>query len=127
MCDCEDNYPEFYTHETPKANKQHNCCECKSIISKGEKYHRHSGKWDSGVSSFKVCNNCQEIADELLDCWCFTELYEELSNSDLISLVEDEDNPEHWEVDPCLEIVKINDKNNITVRLKKPVEVAACR
>lgn len=52
--------PKAYTRETPKARKDHTCCECRGVIKKGETYHRHSGIWDE-PQTFKVCNGCEAI------------------------------------------------------------------
>lgn len=47
----------------PKARKEHKCCECRRIITKGEEYQRWAGKWDGSVESFKTCLLCVQIRE----------------------------------------------------------------
>lgn len=57
--DCGD--PEFFSHKTPVAKKEHICSECREIISIGEKYDLMTGLWDGVVQSFKMCKDCKVI------------------------------------------------------------------
>ncbi len=69
-CDCScdigdiGEHPEFYTESIVKARKDHKCCECGEIISKGQKYHRVAGKWDGEMLTFKTCIICTRIRDD---------------------------------------------------------------
>ena len=60
MCDL----PRVYSDSTPKARKEHRCCECRGTISVGEVYHIFSGYWDSW-STFKTCDDCQELRKDI--------------------------------------------------------------
>ena len=50
--------PELYDSQERKANKEHKCCECITLIKKGERYHSIKGKWDGEFSIHKVCKPC---------------------------------------------------------------------
>lgn len=74
--------PKCYTIRTPKAAKDHKCCECRGTISKGEKYHSFSGIWDT-ASTYKTCSECEQLRSEVVkairqreDYPAFGELYE---------------------------------------------------
>lgn len=51
-------YPQAYNHITRKARKDHRCCECRGLITKGETYEYHSGVWGGRPDSFKICAEC---------------------------------------------------------------------
>lgn len=55
------DYPEAYICRRPKARKDHKCCECGGTILEGEVYNKHSGIWEDGPDSFKVCVDCDEL------------------------------------------------------------------
>lgn len=57
--------PSAYVHVTPTARVEHKCCECEGTISKGEKYHKHSGIWDGEASAYKVCQECEQLRVEV--------------------------------------------------------------
>lgn len=61
MCDL----PLAYICKTVKARKDHRCFECRGTIKKGETYHRHSGIWDDGPQRFKVCEDCDNLRNEV--------------------------------------------------------------
>lgn len=54
-------YPQAYDHITRKARKDHRCCECRGLITKGETYEYHSGVWDGRPDSFKICSDCNVL------------------------------------------------------------------
>lgn len=58
MSDCD--VPIFYTHKTPKARKEHECCECGGLIKVGERYQSIVGFWEE-FGSYKICQDCHEI------------------------------------------------------------------
>jgi len=60
MCDAEE--PKCFQVITRKARKEHKCCECRKIISKGESYQYCSGIWDD-PQSYKTCSSCVEVRD----------------------------------------------------------------
>ncbi len=69
--------PAFYNWSEPVARKEHKCCECSAPILKGEKHFVATGKWDSGLESFRqhlLCAEaCMFIRDNLNqgECICF--------------------------------------------------------
>lgn len=60
-----DSMPSAYIHLTPKARKQHRCCECRGVIEPGEFYHIHQGIWDGVPERYKVCVDCEEMREGL--------------------------------------------------------------
>jgi hypothetical protein len=85
--------PKVYSTSTPKARKEHKCCECRGTISVGETYHIFSGIWDS-AATFKTCAECEQLRSDITrtirdldDYPAFTSLYEyvfESENADWI-------------------------------------------
>lgn len=61
MCDG----PEAYLHQWRTARKEHTCYECRGIIFKGEKYHKHSGIWGGEPQDFKLCGECEYLRFDL--------------------------------------------------------------
>lgn len=88
MCGC-DNPPEFYERSIVAARKEHHCCECGTVIVKGERYERVSGKWEGDMETFKTCMPCVELRDAISDdgCFYYTHLADDVSqtNRDFIS------------------------------------------
>ncbi|MFH1401797.1 MAG: hypothetical protein ABIG40_02440 [Parcubacteria group bacterium] len=64
-------YPRVNTR--PIARKNHQCCECKKIIRKGERYSYFGGLWrnehsyDQHFAMYKTCIKCEEVWDKILD------------------------------------------------------------
>jgi hypothetical protein len=59
MCYCPDEgSSEFYSRTHPRARKAHRCEECRRVILPGERYARHSQKWEGDVSSWPTCAQC---------------------------------------------------------------------
>ena len=52
--------PSVYRETTPKAAKEHKCCECRRAIKPGETYQRIEGCWDGDWITFKTCHPCAE-------------------------------------------------------------------
>jgi len=50
------------TFHTPKARKEHKCCECHRTIKPGEHYQRVTGVWDHDPNTFKTCTECADLA-----------------------------------------------------------------
>ena len=74
MPDCEvcignepDGMCDFYNKETRKARKEHICCECHRIITKGENYLVGAGKYDGSFFFDKTCSICDEIKMAFID------------------------------------------------------------
>lgn len=57
--------PECFVVRTPKARKQHKCCECRGRIQIGETYERASGIWDGEPMRFKTCCDCAALRAEI--------------------------------------------------------------
>lgn len=54
---------EFYNSTQRKARKEHKCDLCGQVIRKGEKYIRHSGKYDGDLFDDKYHLTCKNIID----------------------------------------------------------------
>ena len=74
--------PKCWTQKTPKAHKEHRCCECRGTIFIGETYHLFSGIWDS-AQSYKTCAECEVLRNDVTttiqdmeDYPCFGDLYD---------------------------------------------------
>jgi hypothetical protein len=52
---------DLYRESTPKARKQHVCCECGATIDPGETYQRVEGMWDGRFYTFKTCDFCAQV------------------------------------------------------------------
>lgn len=52
MSYCDIGFPEFFKSTTHIAKKEHVCCECETVIKKGDLYRKHSGKWSHGFESY---------------------------------------------------------------------------
>lgn len=83
MCVCDTEGPEAIWEDYPVARKPHKCCECSSIIGKGEKYQRIKGVWSGDFETFKTCMICYRVREEakyqdkdLNECLAFGELWE---------------------------------------------------
>lgn len=67
-----------------KAAKEHQCCECRNTIQKGETYQHSSGVWDGTPDSYKQCINCHDIMSavsansECDEMPCFEQLREHI-------------------------------------------------
>lgn len=59
----DDGYAEFYRRTNPVARRPHRCEECDRMILRGDKYTRHSGKFDGHIFSSPVCESCERIRD----------------------------------------------------------------
>lgn len=57
--------PSVYACDHRKARKEHKCCECHGVIAVGEKYHNHHGIWNGQGDTFKVCEECNALRDEV--------------------------------------------------------------
>lgn len=62
--------PSCYTKTTPKANKDHTCVECGGVIRRGEVYHRITGIWEGAGATFKMCSDCADLRQEVIDMIC---------------------------------------------------------
>lgn len=78
-----DDGPEFWSECYVVARKPHKCCECREEISKGQAYHRCSGKWDGHMRTYRTCAVCAEIRDHF-DCgegYYFERLWDDLGDN----------------------------------------------
>ena len=53
--------PQAFKSVTRKARKDHKCCECYSLINRGDEYQYSSGIWEHEPRHFKQCMNCNII------------------------------------------------------------------
>lgn len=70
MCDDTGDPPDFCFTSTPKARREHRCCECRHVIPRGESYKRMSGKWDGDVMTFKRHLACAELVEFIEEVVC---------------------------------------------------------
>jgi hypothetical protein len=52
---------EFTVESTPRARKEHHCCECRRTIASGEVYQKVVGKSDGDFWDVITCAQCAEI------------------------------------------------------------------
>jgi hypothetical protein len=116
MCDCDFTQPEFFTSQIRKARKEHTCCECGSKINPGDNYYFYSGKWEDNISSYKTCNDCQELAKEALECYGLGEMYDSLWECEIITHEEREDEDIVISLDERVDVV--SQYPNLKVKLK---------
>lgn len=74
-CSCDMDYdaPAFSSIKFRVARRDHKCCECRNVISKGSEYQYVSGMWDGVIHTYKTCTNCADLRDSLSDvtCWYY--------------------------------------------------------
>ena len=58
-------FAEVYHFENRRARKEHTCCECHEPIKKGDNYEYYTGLYDGIWSSYKTCNTCASIRDQM--------------------------------------------------------------
>lgn len=74
-CSCDYDPAAFYLCSIRKARKQHRCDECAGTVMPGEKYEHATGKWDSGVYTFKTCERCVDLrtwVQNNVPCLCWS-------------------------------------------------------
>lgn len=77
-----DDGPSCHTKTTPKARREHKCCECGEMIPIGVHYERMTGVWDGRPDTFKTCMSCCEIREHFgCDGWTYGQLWEDLENN----------------------------------------------
>ncbi len=78
MCFCEFDGPSISWENLPTARKEHICCECGETIHPGDTYHLFRGIWDGEFGSYKTCDFCDRVREDLIaedPCICFRELW----------------------------------------------------
>jgi hypothetical protein len=81
----------FFSQETRKARKQHDCTECGRMIEAGESYRLSNGLMDQRWLRYKTCAHCQTLCDWLqviCNGYLFTAVHEDFRN--------------HWLEEPTL-------------------------
>ena len=74
-----DHGPEFSCTTFPVAAKEHECCECGEVISKGTKHEVVKGKWDGYFSQHRTCMACKNVRDNMMSCgWVYGELWHDI-------------------------------------------------
>lgn len=77
-----DDGPSFFVTTTPRARKEHYCCECSEPIPVGAKYERTTGLWDGRMGTYKTCLSCVEIRNHFAcDGWIYGRLWEDLRDN----------------------------------------------
>lgn len=80
--------PKIYFTGTHAARKTHRCCECSGWIMKGDSYHLFKGVWDDGWSTYRTCQECQQLREDLCGEWPpFGELCESVFESEDTSII----------------------------------------
>ena len=65
--------------QTRKAAKVHRCCECRTTITKGEKYFYHTVFGDGTIGNYKMCSACNSILESFFTSgWMFGFVLEDL-------------------------------------------------
>jgi hypothetical protein len=77
-CECSADYdrPSVYSRTARQARKEHQCCECRATIKKGEVYEYVTLCYDGRWSEYKTCRPCAGIANDL-GCRLHEGLYEQ--------------------------------------------------
>lgn len=82
MCRVEfGDYPEVFSHDTPRARRAWRCLECQRVIPVGERYHLFTGRWDGAWDKHRWCAHCYEAAqwlNEMCNGYVFGEVLDEL-------------------------------------------------
>jgi len=82
ICSFDGEGPDVSDTNWPKARKEHMCCECGEAIKPGQRYERTSGLWDGAWSTYKTCEACARIRDDLCGCgFIYGELREAISEA----------------------------------------------
>lgn len=76
--------PDVFREKVQRARKQYRCCECKSVINRGDKYRYTFGVWDSVTHVYRQCEPCGQIFRDCTDfsyqdpytTWEYAPLYE---------------------------------------------------
>jgi len=59
-------YPTIYEESTPRAIKEHKCCECGSMITVGTFYSLIKGLWEGSWDTYKTCEKCHYLRQEAM-------------------------------------------------------------
>ena len=57
--------PTIFWESSPKARKQHKCCECRGYIDIGEHYRLFDCVWGGKFCSHKTCSDCYQLRIDL--------------------------------------------------------------
>jgi len=66
-CDCSvdiDEIAKVYHIETPRARKEHVCCECNEPIPVGQRYEKTTALWDGQWNTYKTCAPCLRMRED---------------------------------------------------------------
>ena len=75
----EDSYWTFRKEYDRKARKEHECCECKRTIRKGEIYRIFTGKNDDKLDTYKTCADCQSLISAFMCSYIFGEIRRDIA------------------------------------------------
>lgn len=57
--------PEVACVSNPTARKNHKCCECEGTIAPGDRYQVYGGLWDRRWRTFKTCEDCLALRNDI--------------------------------------------------------------
>lgn len=63
MCTMSPDGPSVFWVSTPRARKEHKCCECLSVISPGEEYELFEGVYDGSFDRYRTCSICRNVRE----------------------------------------------------------------
>jgi hypothetical protein len=88
ICDCEP--ADLIVERIKTARKVHKCCSCRESIEKSERYTQIDYIYEGSWYHDKLCLNCDALYKWLLDrsdcCIGFSQIYEELLESEFITV-----------------------------------------
>lgn len=77
-----DEGPRFSNTTTPKARKEHQCCECREVIPIGATYEKTVGNWDGNFETYLTCLSCVEIRNHFAcSGWIFEHVWEDIEEN----------------------------------------------
>lgn len=68
-CTCNDyEVADVFNTTMRTARKEHHCCECGCVITRGQSYEYITMLFEGHWSSHKTCGTCAKIADTMQSC-----------------------------------------------------------
>jgi hypothetical protein len=87
-CDFDNPCQVVFSDEIRKCRKPRRCCECRTMIEKGERYYFFAGVWlDGGAQSFSTCAKCQDLRKRCeFNCAGFGEMHEVVPQIEVVDI-----------------------------------------
>ena len=76
----DDFYEELHC-KIMKARRNWRCCECSTMIPKGNEHEVFVGKIDNRINTHRTCLTCISIRSKFLCSWVFEGIYENISDA----------------------------------------------